>query len=84
LELLEVAAYFGARFDVRDIAEFRAMAVEDVESLLWKTLHQGTGISGMMRITSLSMLTMVRTRVRVAGERLRVSVPARPGATSGV
>ena len=46
LELLEVAAYFGARFDVRDIAEFRAMAVEDVESLLWKTLHQGTGLAG--------------------------------------
>jgi predicted ATPase len=46
LELLEVAAYFGARFDVRDIAEFRAMTVEDVESLLWKTLHQGTGLVG--------------------------------------
>jgi hypothetical protein len=41
LKLLEVAAYFGARFDVRDIAEFLAMAVEDVESLLWEPLHQG-------------------------------------------
>jgi predicted ATPase len=41
LELLELAAYFGARFDVRDIAEFRGVAVEEVESLLWKALHQG-------------------------------------------
>lgn len=41
LGLLEVAAYFGGRFDARDIAEYVAMAVETVESLLWPSLRQG-------------------------------------------
>ena len=41
LGLLEVAAFFGGKFDVRDIAEYVSMPVETVESLLWQTLHQG-------------------------------------------
>ena len=41
LGLLEVAAFFGGKFDVRDIAEYVSMPVEAVESLLWQTLHQG-------------------------------------------
>jgi predicted ATPase len=65
LELLEVAAYFGARFDVRDIAEFRDMSVEDVESLLWKTLHQGTvELSLYARYDADVMLARVRSQHR--------------------
>ncbi|ELR13786.1 GAF domain containing serine/threonine kinase [Acanthamoeba castellanii str. Neff] len=41
LGLLEVAAFFGGKFDVRDIAEYVSMPVEAVENLLWQTLHQG-------------------------------------------
>jgi hypothetical protein len=41
LRLLEVAAFFGGKFDVRDIAEYVSMPVEAVETLLWQTLHQG-------------------------------------------
>jgi hypothetical protein len=38
---LEVAAFFGGRFDVRDIAQYRNMPVEEVEAILWPTLQQG-------------------------------------------
>jgi hypothetical protein len=41
LKLLEVASYFGGKFDVRDIAEYVSLPLETVENLLWLTLHQG-------------------------------------------
>jgi hypothetical protein len=42
LKLLEVASFFGGKFDVHTIAEYMSISVEVVENLLWHTMHQGT------------------------------------------
>jgi hypothetical protein len=42
LKLLQVAAFFGGRFDIRDIAQYCGIALEEEEGVLWHALHQGT------------------------------------------
>lgn len=41
LRLLKVAAFFGGRFDIRDIAQYCQVAVEEEERVLWPALQQG-------------------------------------------
>jgi predicted ATPase len=41
LRLLKVAAFFGGRFDIRDIAQYCRVAVEEEERVLWPALQQG-------------------------------------------
>ena len=42
LRLLKVAAFFGGRFDIRDISQYCRVAVEEEERVLWPALEQGT------------------------------------------
>jgi predicted ATPase len=37
-----VAAFFGSRFDVRDVADYSQCTIDQAENDLWRALHGGT------------------------------------------
>lgn len=37
-----MAAFFGSRFDVRDVAEYSQCTIDQAENDLWRALHGGT------------------------------------------
>jgi hypothetical protein len=39
---LKVAAFFGGRFDIRDIAQYCDIPVEEEEVVIWPALQQGS------------------------------------------
>ncbi len=45
-KLLQSAALFGNKFDIRDVAHVGSIALEQAEGDLWKALHEGKSYIG--------------------------------------
>jgi predicted ATPase len=64
LRLLKVAAFFGGRFDIRDIAQYCRVAVEEEERVLWPALQQGNSLFHLIIKNLIPTITLTHTCIQ--------------------